>query len=416
MGHPRTSGAERAGHGADPPNGATPQPVLGFSLISLCVPRKVGTISDSAALPLPESPSHPARPLGEVGPRREASRKVRVVLVAGAGRSGSTLLTLMLGSLPDAFGAGELRYLWARGLVEKRLCGCGRPVPECPVWAKILANAFTDLGPTDIRRAVEAVDWLGGASNLPTILRRGERGRFPELGDLPTRFSQLYRAVADVTGATTIIDSSKPPTYGWLLGTLPDIDLSVIHLVRDPRGTAYSWLRPKAARDRPTGGLMNRAPPWKSALSWDLWNTMTELLFRNRPERLLRIRYEDLVTRPDTTFPAILRFLGYPEDALPSLQGQRFAPTPSHTVAGNPSRLANESVRLELDTAWQAGMPTSTRRVVTALSSPLLFHYGYPLRHSSDTAGAGRGDPPGASAAASAPRGRPSPGPLTRRS
>ncbi len=289
----------------------------------------------------------------------------------------------MLGSLPDAFGAGELRYLWARGLVEKRFCGCGQPVPECPVWAKILTSAFSDLGPTDISHAVEGVDWLGDPSNLPAILRRGERGQFPELGDLPTRLGQLYRAVADVTGAKTIIDSSKPPTYGWLLGTLPNIDLFVIHLVRDPRGTAYSWMRPKPAGDRPSGGLMRRMPPWKSALSWDLWNTTTELLFRNQPERLLRVRYEDLTTRPQTTLPTILHFLGYPENALTSVQGRRFSPGPSHTVAGNPSRLGNTSVNLDLDTAWQAGMPTSRRRVVTALAAPLLFHYGYPLRHSS---------------------------------
>jgi Sulfotransferase domain. len=322
----------------------------------------------------------------------------------------------MLGSLPDAFAVGELRYLWARGIVERRLCGCGQPVPECPVWGKILAQAFNDLTAADVDRAIDAVNWLGDASSLPRILRRGERGRFPELGDLAARLGELYRTTAAVTGATTIIDSSKPPTYGWFVGTLPEIELSVIHLVRDPRGTAFSWQHPKTAIDRPGGGLMPRKPPWKSALSWDLWNTATELLFRPCPERLLRVRYEDLVQDPDVALCSVLEFLGYPADALDSLNGRRFTRGPSHTVAGNPSRLAVEPTMLTLDAEWQAGMTTKTRRVVTALSTPLLLHYGYPVRHRHDSTVIDLEDPPKMSVSRPVRGGRPSPDRVTRRS
>ena len=300
----------------------------------------------------------------------------------------------MLGSLPDTFAVGELRYLWARGIVERRSCGCGQPVPECPVWSKILTRAFTDDTAADVDRSIDAVNWLGDASKLPRILRRGERGRFPELGDLPARLGELYRTTAEVTGATTIIDSSKPPTYGWFLGTLPDIELSVIHLVRDPRGTAFSWQHPKPAIDRPSGGLMPSKPPWKSALSWALWNTATELLFRSRPERLLRIRYEDLVADPDRTLGAVLEFLGYPDDALDSLDGRRFTRGASHTVAGNPSRITDEPTMLTLDAAWRTGMTKRARRVVTALSTPLLLRYGYKVRHQHDATVIALEDPP----------------------
>jgi hypothetical protein len=322
----------------------------------------------------------------------------------------------MLGSLPGAFAVGELRYLWARGIVEQRLCGCGRPVPECPVWSQILTQAFDDLSAADVECAIEAVNWLGDASNLPRILRRGERGTFPELGDLRARLGELYRTTAEVTGARTIIDSSKPPTYGWFVGTLPDIELSVIHLVRDPRGTAFSWQHPKSAIDRPSGGLMPRKPPWKSALSWDLWNTATELLFRSRPERLLRVRYEDLVADPDSTLCSVLEFLGYPEDALDSLNGRRFTRGASHTVAGNPSRLADEPTMLTLDTAWHAGMATRARRLVTALSTPLLLHYGYPVRHQDDSTVIDLTDPPETTVARPVRGSHPSTDRLTRRS
>ena len=225
------------------------------------------------------------------------------------------------------------------------------------------------------------MNWLGDASNLPSILLRGERGAFPELGDLRSLLGGLYHAIAEATGATTIVDSSKPPTYGWFLGLLPGIELSVIHLVRDPRGTAFSWLHPKTAADRPGGGLMPRKAAWKSALSWELWNTATELLFRSHPNRLLRIRYEDLVADPAPTLASVLTFLGYAEDSLESLDGRRFTRGASHTVAGNPDRLAQEPTTLKLDRAWEAGMSAAARRAVTALSTPLLLRYGYPVRH-----------------------------------
>ena len=284
------------------------------------------------------------------------------------------------------------------------------------MWSTILTRAFDDLSRAEVDQTIDAVNWLGDASNLPRILRRGERGSFPELGDLPARLADLYRTTAEVTGATTIIDSSKPPTYGWFVGTLPDIELSVIHLVRDPRGTAFSWQHPKTATDRPSGGLMPRKPPWKSALSWDLWNTAAELLFRSRPERLLRVRYEDLITDPDIALGSVLEFLGYPEDALGSLNGRHFTGGASHTVAGNPSRLAREPTTLTLDAAWQAGMTTSARRVVTALSTPLLLHYGYPVRHQDDSTVIDLEDPPVMSVARPVRGSRLSSDRLTRRS
>ena len=44
---------------------------------------------------------------------------IRVLYLAGSGGSGSTLVTTALGQLDGVFAAGELRYLWHRGLVER---------------------------------------------------------------------------------------------------------------------------------------------------------------------------------------------------------------------------------------------------------------------------------------------------------
>ena len=305
-------------------------------------------------------------------------RPLRVVLVAGAGRSGSTLLTMLLGSLPKTFAVGELRYLWQRGIVEHRLCGCGSRCRTVRSGRRILSRTFDGDVPRNVDDAIDAVDWIGSAANLPSLLRRPSS--IPPIGDLPLLLSRLYRAVADTTGADTIIDSSKPPTYGWLVGTLPGIELSVIHLVRDPRGTAFSWLHPKAAADRPSGGLMPRKPAWKSALNWGVWNVATELLFRGRPERLLRVRYEDLVAEPDATLASVLAFLGYAEarsmrSRAGASNGGRRTRSPATRRDSPRSRRCCGPTR-----RGRRSYPATSRRIVTALAAPLLHHYGYRIR------------------------------------
>lgn len=46
--------------------------------------------------------------------------EVKVLYIAGWGRSGSTILDNVLGQVEGFFSGGELSYLWERGLSENR--------------------------------------------------------------------------------------------------------------------------------------------------------------------------------------------------------------------------------------------------------------------------------------------------------
>jgi hypothetical protein len=63
---------------------------------------------------------------------------IRILYIAGAGRSGSTLLANILGQVEGFFTAGELISIWERGLIQDRFCGCGVPFHDCEVWTGIL--------------------------------------------------------------------------------------------------------------------------------------------------------------------------------------------------------------------------------------------------------------------------------------
>lgn len=330
------------------------------------------------------SPPAAAEAVAERGASRpdagsSAADPVRVLYVAGAGRSGSTVLANLLGEIPGFASVGEVRFLWERGLAEGRLCGCGVAVPECPFWTRVLHEAFgaANVDPREMMR----LEKLGTrARHVPAMMRSrsgaAARAHLARMGPYADRLAQLYRAIRSVSGARVVVDSSKLPGYGFVLGLLPDIDLRVVHLVRDPRATAFSWLRRKEQPDRGAPGLMRRKGPSTAAALWTAGNGAADALWSGRPAGL-RLRYEDFATSPGPAVRRVLELAGEP-DAEPPLVGEREVELGvHHTVAGNPDRLRTGRVELRPDREWRARMRGRDRALVTALTWPLLLRYGY---------------------------------------
>ena len=310
-------------------------------------------------------------PIAEHAPGR-----IRVLYIAGSGRSGSTLLASILGKVEGIFNAGEVRYIWERGMLENRLCGCGRRFADCPVWTDILSEAFGDAPPVprDISRLQSG---LTRVRHVPGLVVGRESGKGPAYESYRADLARLYRAAARVTGSHVIVDSSKLPTYGRLLGSIPDIDLNVVQLVRDPRAAASSWAASKVQPDRGVAGYMERLSPTHSALLWDLWNS-TARSFLSRPStEYMTLRYEDFVAQPLESIRRIVELLGMGDAELPFVDATTVNLGPNHTVAGNPDRLKAGVVPIK------AGAGSRLRKrdqaLVTAVTLPVLLRFGYPL-------------------------------------
>jgi len=192
--------------------------------------------------------------------------------------------------------------------------------------------------------------------------------------------SRLYAAIAEVTGSRVVVDSSKLPGYADLLAATPGIDLRVLHLVRDPRAAAYSWSTPKQLHDGAARAQMERIGPAKSALLWDLWNGAAAGLRHRVQAGYLRLRYEDLVADQATALRRILELIGMADVPLPIGAAGELPLGVHHSVAGNPDRLRQRTVRLVRDDRWLAAQRPRHRRVVTVMTAPRLVRYGYPIR------------------------------------
>jgi hypothetical protein len=305
---------------------------------------------------------------------------VKVLYFAGSGRSGTTVVNTLLGQVPGAFAAGEIRYLWQRGMVEDRLCACGRPFSRCAFWGPVVADAVDEGSPTAEELASHLRSRLRIA-HLPAILWRRAMGRpgvEPHADD--QAIVRLYRSISDHSGGAVVLDSSKLPPYGLLLSQLPGIDFHVLHLVRDPRAAAFSWQRTKRLLDFGDDQLMPRQPLWKSALLWLVWNSLTPLLWGPRSNRYLRVRYEDFASAPQRTLAEVLRMIGLDATALPFDGPHQARVAPTHAVAGNPARHSSGTVRVRPDTEWIDRMRARDHWVVTALTAPALFGLGYRMQ------------------------------------
>jgi hypothetical protein len=199
------------------------------------------------------------------------------------------------------------------------------------------------------------------------------------LEKLLNNYGRLYEAIGSVTGSRVVVDSSKEPAHGYAMSLVPGVDLRVLHLVRDPRAAAYSWLKKKPQPDSETREFMFRQNPIKSSTMWNSWNASAEAFWRRSPGSYLRVRYEDFVADPRGSFTDILNLLGEREAELPLASDREVKLGINHTVSGNPNRFDTGAVELRQDREWQKQMKPRDKVLVTALTLPLLKHYHYPL-------------------------------------
>ncbi len=304
--------------------------------------------------------------------------RMKVLYIVGLGRSGSTILANSLGQIDGFSSVGEVCYMWKHNFIENRLCGCGRPFYDCPVWTEVVQKAFGGPDGVDARRMIGLQHSAARTRHIPLMLTEGgSKTLAARLDGWLENTRLLYDALRTVTGSRVIVDSSKEPAYGYALGMVPNIDLRVLHLVRDPRAAAYSWLKKKPQPDSEDLEFMHQFSPTKSAALWDTWNAAAEALWRN--DHYMRLLYEDFVADPRASFTRILDLIDEKDSEIPLTGDQEVKLGVSHTVSGNPNRFETGSVALRHDKEWTEKMNPKDRNLVTALTLPLLYRYGYPI-------------------------------------
>lgn len=295
------------------------------------------------------------------------------IYIAGRGRSGSTILDIILGNSSEIESVGEMIAGLSR--VDREVCSCGAAVLECPFWLQVrqgLMSVGLDL--TDV-----------GGMLRPGIagIWRNWRGRADGSTMKRVRFTRAILAAIEASvGKRHLLDSGKAPGHALLLlQHLPDA--RIIHLVRDPRNVLRSHLdkiqrgRHSAIMDR--YGIVGRSPwlflLWQAA-SWTFSNLTCEAMARAYSRRVVRVRFEDLCANPSNELGRLGRELGMDltEPIRKIVGGEELEV--GHNVGGNQIRQGR--VRFSPDSLGsRPSLPMSIKIATMLLCGPLMLWYGY---------------------------------------
>jgi len=304
--------------------------------------------------------------------------RIKVLYIGGSSRTGSTLFDRLLGQTDGFFSVGEIRHIWDKGLGQNQLCGCGTPLKECDFWRSVVNEAFGGLQHVNIKEIWGVQRSLDRWWHIPRILFGRKTSRFNgRLEGYKKILSRLYRAIHKISGCSVIVDSSKYPSHGIILNSMPEIDLYPVHLVRDSRAVAFSWqkkwLKPEVTwKQEP----MPNYNPFVCASEYLVMNVSLQI-FRKINDRYFFLYYEDLASHPQKMVTQTLANLGLPYPSPKFINDHTIELKPNHTVAGNPMRFKQGVLEIRPDIDWMGKMKRSHRSLVTALTFPLLYRYGY---------------------------------------
>ena len=303
----------------------------------------------------------------------------KVLYIVGAPRSGTTILGESLGSSSEMEHIGELNYLWDKNHPAAGECGCGTNLTDCPVWGRVLLNLS--------RAGVSRFETNGLRLNswrmrqIPWRMRDIDSNRVAN--EYPALLGSIYGWVSEYSRVEVVIDSTKLPGDALAASVAPGTDTHILHVVRDPRAAAYSRLvRTKDYGRAASGSTMRRRGSLSSTRDWLGINAITYALVRRAVarDRFRELRYEDLMDQPHQVLRAICTWLDVDPRSLPLRGSRNVELGTTHTVMGNPNRFRTGVVELKTDEEWKTHLGTRDRISSALAASPILRHYGYPLR------------------------------------
>jgi len=323
---------------------------------------------------------------------------IKLVYILAASHSGSTLLSMLLGSHADSCTVGETKLsARAMGDLDRYRCSCGEFIRNCSFWRQVtqcmvrrgfqfdLADSGTDYHTVDSPYALRLLGPLHRGVVLECVrdlalgLSLAWRNH---LADIQGQVTALLSAVTEIRGAKVVIDSSKTAVRLKYLLRNSDLEIKVIRLIRDGRGVALTYMNPAgfadAKKENFRGGgrggdrAGQRLSMAQAAYQWKRSNQEAEyILSKLEKTQWTEVRYEEYCQNPDVTLNRLFRFL----DLDPNKRIKDFRTAQNHVV-GNGMRLDNTS-KVQLDERWREILTVDDLHSFDRIAGKLNRQYGY---------------------------------------
>ena len=218
----------------------------------------------------------------------------KVIYIIGVGRSGSTILDILLGNGEDILSGGEInRYIVRQG-IPSYWCHIENS-PTFLFWNKIgthLKDKFPEgIEFTQLKQLSKKHEYHTGIFNLG--FDKKEWNRYSHF------VSSLYETIFENIKQSTIIDSSKYPYRALKLVNILPYEIQFIYLKRDPRNVVKSFAKK---------GIPHVSKSWLSAnLFYLLVNLLCQfVVYRlKKKHQVVEVKYEALIGQPVETLTLI---------------------------------------------------------------------------------------------------------------
>jgi hypothetical protein len=298
---------------------------------------------------------------------------IKVIFIAGSGRTGSTLLSILMSQNPDCFNLGQIRDIHI-GIRDNGICSCGDRFLDCSFWSvvlnKIYGENYVDGVRTDLRYfrqfAGDAVE-----ENVWSNIKEKEQMCSTYKAFLKN-LRRKYETCAEVSGKTILVDSSKSPELALALSLIPEIDLYILNLVRHPGAVAVSWLNK-------TKSISDTA---QYCRLWKQRQRQLACLAAVNPEKYKLVYYEKLAAQPVTTLDEINDWVELSQGNLHfnienevdlSWEKQHIFPPANESILMNKP----EMVRITPSTEWKNLKYIPLRLLASAKTFPDNLYHGY---------------------------------------
>lgn len=306
------------------------------------------------------------------------NNRLKILFITGSARSGTTILSDLLGQYEKFFAVGELLQLWETGIHKNELCGCGLKVGECDTWQDILNKAFDDQISAISEEMMQLKSSFTRTRHIPKyLLSPPQKNKTKNSQLFLQNTEKLFRAIQKSSQCDVIVDSSKYPAYGKMIEHIPNIQIYTLHIIRDPRGVVYSWQRKKFNPSKNRN--MVNISVLKTSILWLINNLGIEWLWKKNKSDFFQIRYEDFITNPAATLTKILDWLNLDNNQNIINHDNSFEFQNNHSINGNPNRFKTGRIKLSLDDEWKRNLNFFNNTLTTLLTWPLLIYYKYKL-------------------------------------
>ena len=258
-----------------------------------------------------------------------------IIYIAGAGRSGSTLLDIALGCHPNAFSAGELDNLF-RGIKNEEYCSCHNKIHSCKFWSIIFEEWKDKMITSPEEYEMFRKTFLRNKATIIFLYQLRFGGT--RMSNFISDMELLYDIIFKYSKKSIIIDSSKV-AHKILILRRTKFQLKVVHLKRDFLGVLGA--NNKVLKKNIKNGIELDILPQKTSyvfITWFLDNILS--YFFTLGNRKIKVDFRDITSKFQDTIQMIYgKILITEYKEIIKNRGPFSAP---HMTAGNRLRMNSD--------------------------------------------------------------------------